>query len=151
MMKILCAVLLAVCSLSAPCFADEARYNPAANPFADLQQAKAAAGKNGKHILLIAGGNWCNWCQALDQYLQDNTDVHAELHKTFVVIKAYVGEENMNVKFFDTLPKFTGVPHFWIFTPEGKVVESVASAIFEDKYLRYDKPALLKFIRQYAK
>jgi thioredoxin-related protein len=150
-MKTLLAFLLALCSLSAPCFADGSRYNPAANPFADLQQAKTAAGKSGKHILLIAGGNWCNWCQALDQYLQDNADVSEELHTNFEVLKIYVGEENMNAKFFDTLPKFAGVPHFWILTAEGKVLESVASAIFEDKYERYNKPALLQFIRQYAK
>ena len=150
-MKILCAILLAVYSFSSPCFANEARYNPAANPFADFQQAKVAAGKNGKHILLIAGGNWCNWCQALDQYLQDNADVREELKTNFEVIKVYVGEENMNTKFFDTLPKFTGVPHFWILTADGKVLGSVASAIFEDKYERYNKQALLQFFRQYAK
>lgn len=150
-MKILNAILFATCCFSASCFAEKIRYNPTANPFADLQQAKTVAAKDGKHILLIAGGDWCNWCRALDQYLQDNADAHDELHKTFVVIKAYVGEENMNTKFFDTLPKFTGVPHFWIFTPEGKVVESVASAIFEDRYQGYNKAALLQFIRRYAK
>ena len=75
-------------------------YDPARDPFVDLEQAVAEAGKTNKHILLEVGGEWCSWCHILDDYLQEKTEVANVLQQNYVVIKVNFGEENFNDEFF---------------------------------------------------
>jgi thioredoxin-related protein len=47
-------------------------YNPQANARADIDGAVAKAKKEGKHVFLQIGGNWCSWCIAFHKMV-DNT------------------------------------------------------------------------------
>lgn len=122
-------------------------YDPKADPSADLVRAMAEAKASNRKVLVIAGGEWCVWCHYLEAFVKKNQDVDAALNRSFVTLKAYLGEENRNTAFFSKLPKANGYPHFWIISGEGVILHSVNTGSLEDGGKSYNKARFLKFIR----
>jgi len=120
-------------------------YDPQQDPFDQYQEAVAKAQAEHKLVLIIAGGDWCHWCNVLNRFVSRNADIDASLHDTFVVMKVYVGDENYNEFFFSQLPEARGAPHFWIVSPEREVLSSQSTRAFEKKS-GYDKQEFLQFI-----
>lgn len=121
-------------------------YDPKADPFEQYQDAIAQAKQQNKLVLVIAGGDWCSWCYALDRFVKRNDDVRSGLKDAFVVMKVYVGDENFNEFFFSQLPAAKGAPHFWIIAPDRNVLASESTAQFEKDKRGYDKGEFLAFI-----
>jgi hypothetical protein len=128
---------------------DSIGYDPSADPFAQLAAAQAEARDDDKRILIIAGGEWCIWCHYLDRFLDDHADIAAGLEQTFVVVKAYYGDETDNQAFFDTLPAAVGYPHFWILAADGSVLESQNTLPLEDGDKSYNVAAFGAFIERW--
>jgi thiol:disulfide interchange protein len=122
-------------------------YDAKDEPEVALSRALAEAKASNKKVLVIAGGDWCIWCHYLESFLTKNKDVDAALHRSFVTVKAYIGEENKNTAFFSRLPKANGYPHFWVISSDGQTKRSVNTAPLEDGARSYDKARFLKFIR----
>jgi thiol:disulfide interchange protein len=144
------ALLLMVSSTA--CLAQNANqlgYNPQADPVAGLAQARKDAGAQGRHVLVIAGGDWCRWCFALDRFLTQNPDVKQSLHASFVILKVYVGDETKNEAFFSKLPPANGYPFFWILSADGKRVQPVSTDGLENGRDGYDKEKVTRFIERY--
>lgn len=121
-------------------------YDPAADPFALLETARARAAESDRLVLIIAGGEWCIWCHYLDAFLSEHPDIDKALENTFVVVKAYLGDENYNEAFFATLPEAAGYPHFWIVDPEGDVLDSQNTLPLEDGDKSYDEREFMAFV-----
>ena len=130
--------------------ANDLGYKKNANPNNQVTDAAATAKKEGKLILLIAGGEWCRWCHVLDKYLSKNESINKKLKETFVVTKIYLGEENMNVKFFSKLPQANGYPYFWIMSPDQEVVGTQDTGSLEKGRYGYDNNKFKKFIGDWA-
>jgi thioredoxin-related protein len=126
-------------------------YDPSADAAAALARATVEAKASNKQVLVIAGGDWCRWCLILNTFLSKNPDVQAELDRSFVTTKAYIGDENANAEFFAKLPKAKGYPHFWVISPSGKAIQSINTGMLENGKDSYDKAAFLRFIRAAAK
>lgn len=143
---------LAVASFLSPAAAapDVLGYDPDADPFALLAAARAEAAGEDKRVLVIAGGEWCIWCHYLDAFLEANADVAASLKETFVVVKAHLGDANMNEAFFATLPEAVGYPHFWVIGADGSVLASQNTLPLEDGDKSYDRERFLEFIGRWA-
>jgi thioredoxin-related protein len=124
-------------------------YDPTANPFDTLKAAEARADAEDKLVLLVSGGDWCIWCHYLYAFLESNDDLDRALHDVFVVAKVYVGEENLNEKFFTELPKADGAPHFWVLSQQGAVLSSQPTVVLEDGKKSYDKHAFMAFIDEW--
>jgi thioredoxin-related protein len=125
-------------------------YDAAANPSVMLRNALADAQASGRKVLVIAGGDWCRWCMALEAFVARNADVKAALNKTFVPIEVYVGEKNANTEFLAALPKAKGYPHFWVLDSDGKLLQSVDTGPFENGAGGYDKARFLRFIGRWS-
>ena len=125
-------------------------YDPKADPFVQYHEAVAQAQAQNKLVLIIAGGDWCHWCHALNKFVHHNDDVETALNDTFVVMKVYVGDENYNEFFFSQLPQARGAPHFWIIAPDRNVLSSQSTSSFERKG-GYDKHEFLEFIDRWKK
>jgi thioredoxin-related protein len=125
-------------------------YEPEADPFDQYHEAVARAQAENKLVLVIAGGDWCSWCHRLNKFMKANADVSKSMDATFVVVKVYVGEENLNEFFFSQLPEARGAPHFWVISPEKHVLSSQSTAKFEHKK-GYDKAEFLGFVDQWKK
>jgi hypothetical protein len=126
-------------------------YDPAADPGPALEQAVRTAQNSSREVLLIAGGDWCPWCMALEKFIAQNADVKAALDQAFVVVEVYYGDKNKNTAFFAKLPPAKGYPHFWVIGRDGAVIRSVDTANLEDGASGYDKAKFLQFIATMAK
>jgi thiol:disulfide interchange protein len=127
-------------------------YDPKADVFEQYQNAVAQAQAQNKLVLVVAGGDWCYWCNVLDKFVKRNDEVETALNDTFVVLKVYVGEKNFNELFFSQLPQAKGVPHFWVISPERDVLVSQSTRPFElaqKNKSDYNKDAFLQFIAQW--
>jgi len=126
-------------------------YDPKADPFEQYHNAVAQAQAQNKLVLIIAGGDWCRWCYALNKFVTRNEDVEAALNDTFVVMKVYVGDENYNEFFFSQLPEARGAPYFWIVSPDRNVLSAQSTGAFEKGKSGYDKREFLEFIDHWKK
>ena len=145
-------VLMAACLLAAfAARSDEANlgYDPQADPFEQYHDAIASAQSENKLVLVIAGGDWCSWCYTLDAFFGRDDDVRRQLLDAFVVMKVYVGDENYNRDFFSQLPEARGAPHFWIISPDRRVLASQSTGEFERDRKGYDREQFLAFIERW--
>lgn len=126
--------------------AGELGYDPSADPFAQVMAARAEAAAADKLVLVVAGGDWCVWCHYLDAFLHGHSAIEAAFDSTFVVVKAYIGDEADNAEFFATLPEAAGYPHFWVLDTDGRVLASQNTLPLEDGDKSYDPARFLAFI-----
>jgi hypothetical protein len=124
-------------------------YDPKADPFEQYHEAIAEAQAQNKLVLVIAGGEWCRWCHALERFVSNDPDVERRLNDTFVVMKVYIGFDNYNDFFFSQLPPAKGAPHFWVISPEKEVLSSLSTAGFEAGKSGYSREAFLSFIDEW--
>jgi hypothetical protein len=140
---------LALLSLRAGAAGAGLGYDPAADPFAQLAEAKAAASADHKLVLVVAGGDWCSWCHYLDGFFEKNADVEQALESTFVVVHVNYSDDNKNERFFGTLPKAVGYPHFWVLSADGAVLRSQNTAPLENGNKGYEKSRMLAFVAEW--
>lgn len=125
-----------------------AGYDAKANPDVLLQTAVNEARASNKQVLVVAGGPWCRWCMALEDFVSRNKEVKTALNNAFVPVEIYYGQDNTNEKFFAKLPKAKGYPHFWVVDKDGKVTKSINTGNVEDGHGSYDKEKLLNLIAE---
>ena len=143
--------LLAAIAVTGYAQRDDLGYDPAADPFALLEDARASAAAEDKLVLVIAGGEWCIWCHYLDAFLTEHAKIGKALKDTFVVVKAYIGDEKNNDAFFATLPDAAGYPHFWVVAPDGAVLASQNTLPLEDGEKSYDAGRFMAFIDEWRR
>lgn len=105
-------------------------YDDQRDPFIDAQHAISLANSSQRNILIEIGGNWCSWCQKLDAFLNENTDIKEKLHQNFVLLKVNVSDSNENSDFMKSLPPVLGYPHMYVSTSTGKMLLSKDTAEF---------------------
>lgn len=145
--RIATLILLCASALAAGCGTRDIGYDPQANPFTELERAKARAQAEKKLILVVAGGDWCGNCHALHDFLAEEQSTQALLDRTFVQIHVYVGEDNYNDEFFDRLPSSDFVPHYWILSAQGECLgeQDPSELEFEDSE-DYDPKRFASFV-----
>lgn len=107
------------------------RYDPARRPLDDLLAARMKAASERKKILLLVGGEWCNWCQTMERFLNAQASLARSLTETFVVVKVNVSDENRNEAFLRHYPAYEGVPHFYVLDQQGNLLESINTGLLE--------------------
>ena len=105
-------------------------YDPARDPFADGHAAIKLAKQTNRRVLIELGGDWCKWCHVMDRFFEDNPDIKARLHETFVMLKINVSDANGNEKFLASFPKPLGYPHMYIAEKNGNLLKSKDTADF---------------------
>lgn len=62
-------------------------YDLKLDPVRTLQAAEERAQREGRKIMVVLGGNWCQWCLSLDELMRTHEGIRSELDKHFVVVK----------------------------------------------------------------
>ncbi|NMB98664.1 MAG: thioredoxin family protein [Thermoanaerobaculaceae bacterium] len=120
------------------------------DPFKDLQKAKSIATKEQKRILLIVGGDWCDWCGRLDDFINKDKELVDILNKNYVVVKVYCkGDLTPNGLFLAKFPTPSEFPHIFVLNSEGILLESKRTANLE-KGESYDKSKVKEFLEYWA-
>lgn len=148
MKKIILSVaifLISLCSLSQIPPTDKN-----ADPFKDLEKAKSYAQKNGKRILLIVGGDWCEWCDKLDNFINKDKELLEILNKNYVVVKVYSkGDLTPNGLFLAKFPSISQFPHIFVLNFQETLLESKQTTTLE-KGETYDKSKVKEFLEYWA-
>ena len=153
--KLIIAVLTLIFSLSGSIYSqtdrkeEREKFNPATDPFKELQTAVTGANKLNKRIILDVGGEWCIWCHRIDAFIDQNSDIKKYLNKHFIVVKINYSEENKNEKFLSQYPKVDGYPHFFVLDKNGKLLNSQNTGLLE-KEKSYDREKFMTFLKKWT-
>jgi len=124
-------------------------YSPTRDAAADILHAVEVAKKSGKHVLLVAGGDWCIWCKILDRYFSDNPDLLAMRQEKFVMVKVNFSQDNENEAVLGKYPKATGYPHLYVLDGRGKLIRSQDTSELEQGK-SYNKQKMQSFLQSYG-
>ena len=109
-------------------------YNPKADAKKDVAAAVLKAKKEGKHVLVQVGGNWCVWCYRFHDFVTKDTALNNLVEKNFVVYHLNWSPENKNTDYLKTLgfPQRFGFPVFVILDAEGNRLHTQDSGLLEE-------------------
>lgn len=126
----------------------EKLFDPAADPFKDLQTTIQEAEKSDKRIILDVGGDWCIWCHRIDAFMNNNEEIKSLLENNFIILKVNFSKENKNEKFLSQFPAIEGYPHFFVLEKDGKLLHSQNTGELEqDK--DYSKEKFIDFLNKW--
>lgn len=132
----------------APSFYSVSKYDPQRNPEEDLKQTIQRAQKEGKHILLQVGGDWCGWCSRISRYYHDNQAVEKILTDHYVVMKVNFSNDNNNTEFLDKYPNVPAFPHLFVLDSDGNLLHSQGTGELE-KGNSYSETAMVSFLNKW--
>jgi len=141
MKSLLVVACVIISSLS---FGQTKVYNPKADAKADITQAVAKANKEGKHVFMKVGGNWCPWCILFHKYSQENITVHKTLSDNYVEVLVSARENKELLKSFGNPGRF-GYPVFVILNQKGEVIHIQDSGLLESGK-GYDESKVNRFL-----
>lgn len=126
-------------------------YNPDSDAQADISAAVAQAKKEGKHVLIQVGGNWCPWCLKMEKFFSSESEIKTQLDANFVYIFVNYSKENKNLDVMKQLefPQRFGFPVLVVLNPEGKRVHTQNSAFLEEGE-GYSKEKVLGFLKNWS-
>lgn len=130
---------------------DKQVYNPKADAKADINKAIQLAQKEGKHVFLQIGGNWCPWCIKFHNFIEDDAVLKEYLNANFKVVKVNYDRENHQEELLSKLdfPQRFGFPVFVILNSKGERIHTQNSAYLE-KDKNYDKDVVLGFFKNWS-
>ncbi len=69
-------------------------YDESADAKQDIRLAMEKAADEGKHVLLMFGGNWCIWCHRLHRLFHKDKSIHDYLHQKYILVMIDVGKQD---------------------------------------------------------
>lgn len=123
-------------------------YNPKADVKKDVAAAIAKAKKEGKHVMIQVGGNWCVWCYRYDGFVKGDTALNRIMNENYVVYHLNYSPENKNLSYLKTLgfPQRFGFPVFVVLDGKGTRLHTQDSALLE-KGKSYDEEKVKSFLQ----
>jgi thioredoxin-related protein len=109
-------------------------YNPQADAQQDIKNAVSKANKEGKHVLLQLGGNWCVWCIRFNNLTTTDTTLNRLLKQNYEVVHVNYSPENKNEATLAQLgyPQRFGFPVFVVLDGKGNRIHTQNSAYLEE-------------------
>ena len=110
-------------------------YHPEANAEQDIAAAVKLAKKEGKNVMIQAGGNWCIWCLRFNNFVQQTPELKNVVDKNFVYYHLNWSPENKNEKIFakyDNPGAKYGYPVFIVLDNTGKMIHVQDSSVLEE-------------------
>ena len=122
-------------------------YKPAEDAEKALDAAVKQAKKEGKHVFVQAGGNWCIWCARFNDFVTKEASLDSMIQKNYVVYHLNYSKENFNTKLFAKLkyPQRFGFPVFLVLDGKGDLLHTQNSAYLEEGQ-GYSKDKVMEFL-----
>jgi thiol:disulfide interchange protein len=127
-----------------------AKFDPKANPTADLAAAVILARASHRRIILDVGGEWCSWCHILDNFIETHVDLQNDIARDFVWLKINFSDDNENQSFLTKYPRIPGYPHLYVLSENGDLLHSQDTAKLE-LGRSYDLEKMRTFFGTWAK
>ena len=130
-------------------FAQEkiALYDPKAFPEKDLAKISEQAKKENKHILILAGGNWCARCLTFEEFCKANNEIDSIMKSDYLLYHLNYSEENANKLIFAKFgyPQRFGFPVLLILNEKGERIHTQESEYLEQG-MGYSKRRVYEFL-----
>jgi thioredoxin-related protein len=126
-------------------------YHPEADAKADIKAAVDQAAKEGKHVLLQIGGNWCVWCLRFNEKVTTNDTLRTALEKNYVAYHLNYSKENRNEEILASLgyPQRFGFPVFVVLDGKGNRLHTQSSGYLESGKA-HGTQQVLEFFNQWS-
>lgn len=128
-------------------------YDPKANAEADINKLIAKAKKEGKNIIIQAGGNWCIWCLRFNNFVQSTPELKETVDKNYVYYHLNFSPENKNEKVFSKyvdINEKLGYPFFIVLDKNGKMIHVLKDSSVLEEGKGYSKEKVKEFFTQWA-
>jgi thiol:disulfide interchange protein len=106
-------------------------YDVSRDPAKDLQVAIAEATRTHKRILLEVGGDWCVYCNMMDNAFESHPELRKVRDNWYVTLKVNYSHENPNEAFLSHYPRIPDYPHFFVLDSKGNLLRSQPTHSFE--------------------
>jgi len=127
-------------------------YDENSNVDAELSGATSRAKVSHRRVLVVLGGDWCQWCLALDDLLHSDPALSQLLATKFVTLKLDADTaSDLNDKWGNPTEK--GVPAIVVLGEDGRVLHTQNMLPFETwggRLLSYDGDAVYSMLLRYA-
>ena len=120
-------------------------YDEKIDAYAALAASLVRANSERKRLLVILGGNWCQWCLALDDLIHSDPEIQRLLQKQFVLLNLD-GDAAADLDEAWGRPTRLGVPVLVFLDQAGKVQrvqDSVSLEAFGGRLLLHDRTRVL--------
>jgi hypothetical protein len=128
-------------------------YDERADVGALLKDALDRAGRDHKRVLAIVGGNWCQWCLALDDLMTADDEIRTLVADRFVAVHLDSAAADRLDEAWGSPIDRLGVPLLVFLDPNGTVLHvqgSVPLEAFGGRVLRHDRGRVLAVLRAWA-
>ena len=126
-------------------------YKPDDDAKVRLSEAVNLAEKEGKHVFVQIGGNWCIWCARFNDLATTNKSVDSVINKNYIVYHLNYSKENKNEKLLArySYPQRFGFPVFLILNGKGELIHTQNSAYLEEGK-GYDVKTVVSFLSDWS-
>lgn len=126
-------------------------YHPEADAKKEISAAVEKAKKEGKHVLIQVGGNWCSWCMKMEKLLSSDPEMKAELEANYVYIFVNYSKENKNLEVLKELgfPQRFGFPVLVVLDGKGHRLHTQNTGLLEEDG-GYSKEKILNFFKHWS-
>jgi len=117
-------------------------YDPSLNAKQEIAKAIIKAKKEGKHVLLQIGGNWCPWCIKMHKYLHTQTEIKKLLEDNYIFREINYSKENKNLDVLTDLgfPQRFGFPVMIVLNEKGERLHTQSTGNLEhEKSYNFEK------------
>lgn len=125
-------------------------YDPKADAEADINKLVAQAKKEGKNVMIQAGGNWCIWCLRFNNFVQNTPELKEIVDKKYVYYHLNYSPENKNEKVFSqyiNIKEQQFYPFFILLDKDGKKIHVQQSEVLEEGK-GYSKEKVKEFLEK---
>jgi thiol:disulfide interchange protein len=124
-------------------------YDESRDPARDLQDAMAKAKKADKRILLEVGGDWCMYCNIMDETFDAHPNLRKVRDANYVTLKVSYSDKNPNAAFLSQYPKIADYPHFFVLDSDGTLLHSQPTHPFEHGS-KYNASKIEEFLNKWC-
>jgi thioredoxin-related protein len=127
-------------------------YNPKADAKKEINAAIAKAKKEGKHVLIQVGGNWCPWCIKMHKLLHSDKELNSALNSNYIYVTLNYSPDNYNERLMKQYeyPNRFGFPVILILDGNGKKLHTQNTSYLEEGN-EYNKARMIEFFKGWTK
>ncbi len=150
-MKLLFTISLILFFITTQAQEKEKVYNPDIDATQQIADAVVKAKKEGKHVYLQIGGNWCSWCIMMHRFYSSDAKIDSTMQANYVVEMVNYSKENGNTEAMTNLgfPQRFGFPVIVILDGEGNRIHTQNTVCLEEGR-GYNPKKFLKFLYNWS-